>query len=47
MPNLVAFVVGLAVGVVLEAFLEKRVVAEVQKLHVYVAGEFQKLAAKL
>ncbi|HUZ46025.1 MAG TPA: hypothetical protein VMW54_05260 [Terriglobia bacterium] len=47
MPNLVVFLVGFAVGVVLNVFLEKRAVAEVQKLHTYVAGEFQKLAAKL
>ncbi len=47
MANLVMFGAGLVAGIVLDALLEKRVVTEVEKLHTYVAAEFQKLAAKL
>jgi len=47
MPYLLTFVCGLAAGVVLNALLEKRAVGEIQKLHVFVAAELQKLAAKL
>ncbi|MCL5671583.1 MAG: hypothetical protein M1423_09875 [Acidobacteria bacterium] len=47
MPYFVAFVCGVATGVVLDTLLEKRVVGEIQKLHASMATELQKLAAKL
>ena len=47
MPYLLAFLGGVVTGVVLNKFLEKRVVKEIQKLHALVAAELQKLAAKL
>jgi hypothetical protein len=47
MPYLLTLLGGFAAGVVMNSLFEKRAVEEVQKLRAYLAGELEKLAAKL
>jgi len=47
MTNILIFLVGFAVGVVLTGLFEQRAVNEVEKLRAYMSTELQKLAAKL
>ena len=47
MTNILMFLVGFAVGVVLARLFEQRTVNEVEKLRAFVTLELQKIAAKL
>ncbi len=47
MTNLVTFLSGFAVGVVLTGLFEQRAVREVISLRTYLRAELQKLTAKL
>ena len=47
MTNILIFLAGFAVGVVLSRLFEQRTVNEVEKLRAFVGTELQKLAAKL
>ena len=47
MTNILIFLAGFAVGVVLSRLFEQRTVNEVEKLRAFVGTELQQLAAKL
>jgi hypothetical protein len=47
MPYMMAFLSGLATGIVLDILLEKRAIQEIRKLQDFMAAELRKLSARL